>query len=49
MDRALNDPDVSDDYDLACDTNSDGVIDALDIAILERAIGGSNENIIIDN
>ena len=49
VDRALNDPDVSDDYDLACDTNSDGVIDALDIAILERAIGGSNENIIIEN
>ena len=47
--RALNDPDVSDDYDLACDANSDGVIAALDIAILERAIGGSNENIIIEN
>lgn len=49
VDRALKDPDVSDDYDLACDANSDGVIDALDIAILERAIGGSNENIIIEN
>ena len=49
IERALEAPDISDDYDLACDANSDGVIDALDVAILERAICGSNDKIIIES
>ena len=49
VNKALDNPDISDDYDLACDANSDGVIDALDVAILERAISGANEEIIISD
>lgn len=47
VNKSLDNPDISDDYDLACDANSDGVIDALDVALLERAINGANDEIII--
>ncbi|MBE6802893.1 MAG: hypothetical protein E7530_08435 [Ruminococcaceae bacterium] len=38
---------ITTDFDIACDANFDGVIDALDIAILERAISGANQKIVI--
>lgn len=48
VEKALNGDSITSDYDIACDADSDGVIDALDVAILERAISGANEKIIIE-
>lgn len=49
VNKALNGEAVADDFDEACDADSDGVIDVLDVAILERAIGGSNTKIDVNN
>ncbi|MBR4287348.1 MAG: hypothetical protein IKT55_06560 [Clostridia bacterium] len=48
VNKALSGETVEDDYDEASDANFDGVIDALDVAILERAIVGSNTQIIVE-
>ncbi len=47
VNKALSDSEIETDYDIACDANSDGVIDILDVAILERAISGANQKIVI--
>lgn len=47
VNKALEQPEIIKDYDLACDADCDGVIDAMDVAILERAINGINDKIII--
>ncbi len=48
VNKALADGEIESDYDIACDANSDGVIDILDVAILERAISGANDKIVIE-
>ncbi len=48
VNKALSGETVKDDYDEASDANFDGVIDALDVAILERAIEGSNTQINVE-
>lgn len=49
VNKVLEGTEITSDYDLACDANTDGVIDALDVSILERAISGANEEIIISD
>ncbi len=48
VNNALSGEEITDDFDIACDSNFDGVIDALDVAILERAISGANTKIVIE-
>ena len=48
VNNSLNSKEIVDDFDIACDSNFDGVIDALDVAILERAITGANTKIVIE-
>lgn len=48
VNNALSGEEITDDFDIACDSNFDGVIDALDVAILERAISGANDKIIVE-
>lgn len=47
VNKALEDTFVVNDHDIACDADCDGVIDALDVAVLERAINGNNKEIVI--
>ena len=42
VNKALNETKVTTVFDIACDACNDGVLDALDLAVLERAINGSN-------
>ncbi len=48
VNKALAGDGIQTDFDEACDADSDGVIDVLDVAILERAIDGSNTKIVIE-
>ncbi len=48
VNNALSGEEITDDFDIACDSNFDGVIDALDVAVLERAISGANTKIVIE-
>lgn len=45
VNKVLSSKDITDIYDKACDACNDGMLDVLDLALLERAIGGVNTDI----
>lgn len=45
VNNVLSEKEIVDSYDKACDAYNDGVLDVLDLALLERAINGLNTDI----
>lgn len=48
VNKVLADASIETPYDYACDACYDGVLDVLDLAVLERAVNGSNTDIELD-
>ena len=48
VNKVLSNADLNTVYDYACDACNDGVLDVLDLAVLERAINGANTNIVLE-
>ncbi len=48
VNKVLADKEVSTAYDMAADADCDGCLDVIDLALLERAISGVNDKIIIE-
>ena len=48
VNKVLSDAEVVSPGDMAADADCDGVLDVIDISIIERAVSGSNTNIVIE-